>query len=272
MENKYSVAYIGNFYKIAEYIYHSRFFELGGIIVENDKVTDELTNLSVVRNITMYPLNKKEELEYFFTRLNVDFYIMCSFGRKIPKGTVAKYEIYNIHYGKLPDYKGRHPTFWAIVSNDINLGVTLHKVTENIDEGQIISHAEVPFYIWMDEKMVFDELTEKVPMLLSDLYRFKVGEKKCSPTVRGGNYFKPVSQDNIVLTLNDNPAKIYNTIRAEARYNGAMISLYDKNIRVKKALFVQRDSGDDISVEEESLLVRYKKNIFLKMIDYEVVT
>ena len=48
----------------------------------------------------------------------------------------------NLHWGLSPYYRGTHCTDWALVNWDPhNIGVTIHKLTKNIDGGSIVAQA-----------------------------------------------------------------------------------------------------------------------------------
>lgn len=53
----------------------------------------------------------------------------------------------NFHYGLLPQCRGPQPVLWHMLNNDVEAGVTLHKVDGGIDTGEIV----------MQEKLVIDE-------------------------------------------------------------------------------------------------------------------
>ncbi len=44
----------------------------------------------------------------------------------------------NIHHAPLPQYKGMMPTFWQMYHAEPSLGVTVHRVNDKIDEGEIV--------------------------------------------------------------------------------------------------------------------------------------
>lgn len=48
----------------------------------------------------------------------------------------------NLHWGLSPYYRGTHCTDWALINWDIkNIGVTIHKLTADIDGGEILAQA-----------------------------------------------------------------------------------------------------------------------------------
>ena len=59
----------------------------------------------------------------------------------IPKKIInhPRMGIINIHQSLLPAYKGRHPLNWAIINGEKYTGVTIHKINEAYDDGEIIN-------------------------------------------------------------------------------------------------------------------------------------
>ena len=50
----------------------------------------------------------------------------------------------NVHWGLAPYYRGTHCTEWALLHRDpLNIGVTLHSLSDAIDGGDIVSQARV---------------------------------------------------------------------------------------------------------------------------------
>lgn len=49
----------------------------------------------------------------------------------------------NIHGSLLPKYRGRTPHVWAIINNEKKTGITIHKIDEGCDTGDILDQKEV---------------------------------------------------------------------------------------------------------------------------------
>lgn len=45
----------------------------------------------------------------------------------------------NVHTSELPKYRGMMPTFWAMYHGETEVGVTVHTMTPEIDQGEIVS-------------------------------------------------------------------------------------------------------------------------------------
>jgi hypothetical protein len=61
-----------------------------------------------------------------------------------------------IHHGKLPEYRGKKTTFWAIYSGERTAGVTIQRVNRGLDTGDVVQQGEVlighrsPRAVWND--------------------------------------------------------------------------------------------------------------------------
>lgn len=51
--------------------------------------------------------------------------------------------LYNIHFSFLPKYKGMYTSAWPILNNERYTGVTLHKIDQGIDTGNIIDQIKL---------------------------------------------------------------------------------------------------------------------------------
>ena len=50
----------------------------------------------------------------------------------------------NIHHAKLPRYQGMMPNFWQMYHQEKDVGITVHRMNQEIDQGQILLQKEVP--------------------------------------------------------------------------------------------------------------------------------
>lgn len=269
----YNVGFIGNIIQVPEFIIHDPEFKLQRIICEKDRLNDELLTFSLVRDIELHPIVNTTEIEAIVEEnSDIEFFVMCSFGKKITQHILTQVNVYNIHYSQLPYYKGRNPTFWATIADERNVGISIHKVVEGFDEGDIISQRTLPFYIWMTEEDLFYDLTKKIPELISDLKKYLKGIIKARKN-ENGYYYKPISEmDSIIDLYNDTPKSIYNKIRSQKRYHGAKIPLQNNILRVKEIKFTHStnklQTGELFFNTEGCLCVYYKNQIAIKCLDY----
>jgi methionyl-tRNA formyltransferase len=104
----------------------------------------------------------------------------------------------NVHSAMLPNYRGMLPTFWAMVNEERETGVTVHFMSEGIDGGSIILQRTVP--IRQDETLLsLMRRTKRVAadLVLEAIKEFEAGTVSPVPNPPDeGTYFSfPTRED-----------------------------------------------------------------------------
>jgi hypothetical protein len=72
----------------------------------------------------------------------IDVVVCCLFNRLLDLSFIDSFRYcVNFHPSLLPNYRGPEPIYWALLNGDANFGLTLHHMTEGIDEGDVISQS-----------------------------------------------------------------------------------------------------------------------------------
>lgn len=269
-----NVFYIGNLFNIAEYIYFNDDYKLQGIICEEDRINDELLTFSLARNILIYKVNKENVVENYINSQTKDtLFIVCSYGKRIKIENCLNHNLFNIHYSELPKYKGRHPTYWASVSNEKYLGISIHKMTANFDDGYIISQRNLPYYLWENEIDINHKLTKQVPFLIKDLNDYLDGKNNTYAKENNSKYYyKPITERDTIIDLSkDTPDLIFNKVRVQSRYEGAKLCLRDKIFTIFNLNFTQKCIQDDYEISDK-LYIKFRNNICIASTKYKEIT
>lgn len=64
--------------------------------------------------------------------------ISSGFRKRVSEELLGAAEFLNIHYALFPRYRGMHSVVWAMLNGEKNTGVTLHRMSEILDEGPIL--------------------------------------------------------------------------------------------------------------------------------------
>jgi methionyl-tRNA formyltransferase len=56
---------------------------------------------------------------------------------------IPRFGTLGIHHGKLPEYRGKKTTFWAMFNGEQTAGVTIQRVNACLDGGEIVKQGEV---------------------------------------------------------------------------------------------------------------------------------
>lgn len=101
-------------------------------------------------------------------RLQPEIIVVAAFGQLIPKAILElpKYGCINIHASLLPKYRGAAPIQWAILDGEKETGVTLMRMDEGLDTGDMIAKTVVEITPQETGGSLFDKLSEAGARLL----------------------------------------------------------------------------------------------------------
>lgn len=149
----------------------------------------------------------------------------------------AKYGAWGIHASMLPKYAGGAPLVWAIINGEKSTGVSLFKLDDGVDDGDIIIQQEIP----IEYEDTIKEVYDKVTIVSKDILL---------QAINSIDAIVPVSQDKSLIEVypQRNPddgeidfsktsKEIYDFIRAQSTpYPGAFFRTIDgKKIVIEKA-------------------------------------
>lgn len=130
--------------------------------------------------------NSKSELVSKIKDSKPDILLVAAYGRIISNEllSIPKYGCVNVHPSLLPKYRGASPIQSAIISGDKKTGVTLIKMNEKTDEGDIIVQKEIEIY----PKDTAESLTNRLAEVAAELI-----DQNINKYIKGD--IKPISQD-----------------------------------------------------------------------------
>ena len=148
----------------------------GQKIIEN-----EISKIANKNKIPVYKTNDINaiESELFIKNLKPDTILMSGYGKKINNNifNIPKYGILNIHPSILPKLKGPTPIQSSILYGYNETGISIIKINEKLDSGEIIYSAECKInknenFLSLTDKLV--EITKNC--ILKILLNIKTGE------------------------------------------------------------------------------------------------
>lgn len=98
-----------------------------------------------------------------------DFIISFGYRHIIPADIIEKYgrRIINLHISFLPWNKGADPNLWSFLENT-KKGVTIHRVSEELDGGDILIQKETVFGEGETLRTSYDKLVAEITALFDD--------------------------------------------------------------------------------------------------------
>jgi len=129
------------------------------IVTQPDKPTGRgkkiaispVKRFAIDRNIPIYQPVKIRKDPIILEKIKTaspDLNIVVAYGQIIPGSIIyfPKYGSINVHFSLLPKYRGSSPVHWAILNGERKTGVTIFKLNEKMDEGDILSQKEVDIF------------------------------------------------------------------------------------------------------------------------------
>lgn len=92
--------------------------------------------------------------------LNPDLIAVAAYGKILPKEILElpRLGCVNVHSSLLPKYRGAAPINWAILNGEDETGVTIMRMAEGMDTGDILAQAVTPIDINENAAQLFDRL------------------------------------------------------------------------------------------------------------------
>ncbi len=84
--------------------------------------------------------------------LKPDLMLVWSYPMLLPPEltSLAANGAFNIHSGKLPEYRGGHVMIWALINGERETAATLHRIDAGIDTGPVVAEERFPI-AWDDD-------------------------------------------------------------------------------------------------------------------------
>lgn len=77
-------------------------------------------------------------------RIDNSIFLSLQFDQIVKPELFSHHRLYNVHFSLLPEYKGMYTAILPLLHQRKNSGVTLHKINQGIDTGDIIEQKKIP--------------------------------------------------------------------------------------------------------------------------------
>jgi methionyl-tRNA formyltransferase len=152
---------------------------------------------------------------------------------------IPRHGALNMHGSLLPKYRGRVPVNWAIIHGETETGATLHYMTEQPDNGDIVVQQAVPILPNDTALEVFNKVTVAAEMALNNCLPDLLAGKapRIAQDLSKGEYFGGRKSEDGVIDWSKSAQQIHNLVRAVAPpYPGATTQLMGKTMRLLQTL------------------------------------
>jgi len=169
----------------------------------------------------------------YLKKFGADVFIVVSFGQILVRRLLDIPRLYslNVHASLLPKYRGAAPINWAIANGEKETGITIIKMNEKMDEGDIVVKAKVPIAMDEDAIVLSKRLSIKgVAVLLEsiDLIKRDAVIFMAQPCAEA-THAPMLKKEHGLIDWQMDADEIYNRVRAFVPWPGCF-TYWDKKI------------------------------------------
>ena len=207
-----------------------------------------------------------ESLNYL-KKLDADLFVVISFGQILKSDILSIPKLYaiNVHGSLLPQYRGAAPTNWAVINGDKKSGITIIKMNEKMDEGEIILKREITIESEDTNVTLSEKLSEAGAKALLETIALIENKKEFKLEKQNGadaTYAPKLKKEDGLINWKEPAVKINNKVRGFIPWPGAYTYYDGKILKILKTEIVtssneQTDAGEVIDiVESKGIIVR----------------
>jgi methionyl-tRNA formyltransferase len=161
--------------------------------------------------------------------LQPDLIIVVAYGQILPPAILdlPRFGCLNVHTSLLPKYRGAAPIQWAIANGDTETGVTIMKMDEGLDTGDIVAQHRIPIRPEDDSVTLHDRLARLGAELLTrTIPDYAAGKIQPAPQPgEGASYAPKIKKKDGHIDWNQPARIILNRLRAFTPWPGAFTFL-----------------------------------------------
>ncbi|MCD8378309.1 MAG: methionyl-tRNA formyltransferase [Candidatus Gastranaerophilales bacterium] len=225
-------------------------------------------------NFIEYDNLKSPELLNYLKNLNIDLAVVCSFNNKIPMEFInsVKDGILNVHPSLLPLYRGGNPYSRVIMNNEKETGVTIHFMSENFDEGDIVFQEKCPVEPFETMGTIFEK-TNKIGcrLLLKAIIEYE--KSPALPKIKqpDGDFAiaRNLTQNEQFIDYDKTAAEIERFVRALNPYITALTVFRNQIIRVHKVKYTNEtaplkcQNGEIFRISKDEIYIKTAKGTII---------
>ena len=209
-----------------------------GLKINKSPIQGIAETLSLKLRTPKYLKDNNEEYEYF-KNINADLAIVVAYGQIIPKEflTLTKKGFINIHASLLPKWRGAAPIQRSIMNLDKEIGISVMKIAEQLDTGQVCNTYKIDLENNLNAKDVADKLSliaaEKILDNIDDI--FEDNANFIEQDHSKATYASKIEKSEGGINWSDNAKNINGKINGLYPFPGAFFIYKGERYKVLKA-------------------------------------
>ena len=187
-----------------------------------DLVLADLAYQAGIAHIVHQDVNSDSFIDVI-PKVEYDLFVSMSFDQIFGSSLIEypRLQSINCHAGKLPFYRGRNILNWVLINDEKEFGVTVHKMDEGIDTGDILAQKILPITDKDTYRTLLVRAHEACPELLVEtIEALRAGiatSRRQSDIDSAGSYCKARGKGDERLRWEWTSREVFNFVRALCR-------------------------------------------------------
>jgi methionyl-tRNA formyltransferase len=244
-------------------------FEIGAIYSKEPQIAKRgqkiinspIHNLALKHNLKIITPKtlKDQEIQKEFYDLNADLAVVVAYGLILPKEILnaTKWGCINIHPSLLPKWRGAAPIQRTIMNGDIKTAITIMKMDQGLDSGDIIYQEEFP----LDNNITYQQLANHMSIKGAEILiktLKKIATNDFTLTKQDdiqATYAKKIEKTECKINWNLSAIEIDRQIRGLSGCLEAYFEYKNEKIKIYQAEIINEDiSADSLNIIPGSIV------------------
>ncbi|NBO16486.1 MAG: methionyl-tRNA formyltransferase [Actinobacteria bacterium] len=201
------------------------------------------------------------EINEIIHDLKPDLIITIAYGHLVPKDLLShpKFGWINVHFSKLPKWRGAAPVQWTILSGEVKAGLSIFKLDEGMDTGPVYVSCELDIADNQTTEDVLKLLSlECIPKVMETLQLIELNVAPIPQSDQGISYAKKFSKNDGRINWNTPATSVFDLYRAISHNPGIWSPFGDTRLRFNslRPSDIKMDlNPGEILIENEKLYV-----------------
>lgn len=204
-------------------------------------------------------------------KLEPDFIIVVAYGQILKKEilSIPKYGCFNVHASLLPKYRGAAPINWSIINGDTKTGISIMKMDQGLDTGDIVLMDSIEIDKLDDYITVHDKLSLLGGKLILEAMDLVIDEKTkfIKQDDTQSNYAPMIYKETGHIDWALPGIDICNLVRGLKPWPIAYTIYNDEVVKIHKTKFIPTEK----SCNYGEIIKANKEGIFVSVLDGNII-
>lgn len=166
-----------------------------------------------------------------FKQHNIDLILVFAYGLFISQEVYENIPTINIHPSLLPKYRGPSPIQTALLNGDLQTGVTLFHIDQQMDAGDVVFQEKLDIDINDNYQKLSEKVIDRSIKLTSELLKLspeQISAKRTPQDDSQATFCQMLQKEDQRVSLGESIEKIHNKVRAI----GGFVETGQKRIKI----------------------------------------